>query len=389
MRQPEWIVRTWAALLLTAGIGGSVLAAEPVSIESLLREMVDRDNVARFPKADFRLKQASSYNRASKTPDDPKGWFDNIDRSTNETHKNYVRVEENDGRKEYVVMEDEGAGVITRFWVPWKNQLKPGSDMVIRFYLDGSSEPVIEGNMFDLFQGKGMIPFPLAHESLRSAVSFFPIPYAKSCKVTMSDHPFFFQFTFREYADEVAVKTFSIEDFTAAKPLIDTTCHKLLNPNASTEREAVGEVVNLNETIGGGNEQSVSLPTGQAAITSLSLKLDSFKDPNVTRHVVLKMSFDDKQTVWCPIGDFFGSGIGLNPFQGWYRTVDADGTMTCRWVMPYQNKAKISVVNLGDVPISVDVSATIGDWKWDSRSMYFHGVNWHCFVNERVGLPPG
>ena len=173
--------------------------------------------MARYPKTDFRLKQASSYDRSSKTPDDPKGWFSNFDRSTSDKHHNFVRTEENNGRKEWVVMEDEGAGVITRFWVPWRNQLKPGTDIVIRFYLDGASEPTIEGNMFELFQGKGLIPFPLAHESLRSAVSFFPIPYAKSCKVTMSDHPFFFQFTYREYKEEVDVKTFSMEDFRSAK----------------------------------------------------------------------------------------------------------------------------------------------------------------------------
>lgn len=351
-----------------ATLATQTLASEPVTMMSLLHEMTDRDKVARYPVLDFRLKQASSYNRASKTPDDPKGWFNNIDRSTNDSHKNYVRIEENHGRKEYVVMEDEGAGAITRFWVPWKNQLKPESDVVVRFYLDGASKPTIEGNMFDLFQGKGLVPFPLAHESLRSAVSFFPIPYAKSCKVTMSDHPFFFQFTYREYDSDVAVKTFSMDDFKAAKPLIDTTCQKLLTPNAT----APGEVVTLNGNIGGGNEQSVSLPAGEAAITSLSLKLGNYDDPNVTRHIVLKITFDDQETVWCPIGDFFGGGIGLNPFQGWYRTVDADGTMTCRWVMPYQNNAKISVLNLGDVPVNVDLSATIDDWKWDSSSMYFH-----------------
>lgn len=359
-------------IALAFSIATQSLAGEPVTIKSLLDEMTDRNRVARYPDHDFRLKQASSYNRASITPDDPKGWFNNIDRSTNDTHKNYVRVEENHGRKEYVVMEDEGAGAITRFWVPWQNQLKPGSDVVIRFYLDHSSEPTIEGNMFELFQGKGLIPFPLAHESLRSAVSFFPIPYAKSCKVTMSDHPFFFQFTYREYNDDVAVKTFSMEDLKAAKPLIETTCEKLLNPNAS----AAGEVVNLKKTIGGGNEQSVSLPARTAAISALSLKLGSYDDPNVTRHVVLKISFDDKETVWCPIGDFFGGGIGLNPFLGWYRTVDADGTMTCRWVMPYQKNAKISVANLGDEAVNVDLSATIVDWKWDSSSMYFH-AGWH------------
>ncbi|MGB7326746.1 MAG: glycoside hydrolase family 172 protein, partial [Rubripirellula sp.] len=167
-----------------------------------------------------------------------------------------------------------------------------------------------------------------------------------------------------------------IEDFTAAKPLVDQTCKLLQDPSSGTRQEfrsAGGpKVLTTSATLLDNEEMNLELPSGAAAIRELSLKLDSYKVPNVTRHVVLKLSFDDKETVWCPIGDFFGGGIGLNPFQGWYRTVDADGTMTCRWVMPYQNKAKISVVNLGDVPVDVDLSATIGDWKWDSSSMYFH-----------------
>ncbi len=52
-----------AALGLTAAH-----ADEPISIESLLTEMVDRDAVARFPQPDFRLRQQSSYDRLSKTP---------------------------------------------------------------------------------------------------------------------------------------------------------------------------------------------------------------------------------------------------------------------------------------------------------------------------------
>ena len=99
-------------------------AQEAVTIESLLKEMVDRDRIASYPKSDFRLKQASSYDRKSKTPDDPDGWFANHDRSTNDEQHNYVRIEENNGRKEWVVMDHEGAGAITRFWVPWRNQLR-------------------------------------------------------------------------------------------------------------------------------------------------------------------------------------------------------------------------------------------------------------------------
>ncbi len=229
--------------------------------------------MARYPKADFRLKQASSYDRSSKTPDDPQGWFANFDRSTSDKHHNFVRTEERNGRKEWVVMEDEGAGVITWIWVPWRNQLQFGSDVVIRFYLDGASEPTLEGNMFALFQGKGLVPYPLAHESLRSAVSFFPIPYAKNCKVTMSDHPFFFQFTYREYKEDVEVKTFSMDDFRSARSLINGTCESLLNPSQATQ----GDAVKLNQSIQGGQECSALLPEG----TSSSDKRSSSRRPPV------------------------------------------------------------------------------------------------------------
>ena len=91
---------------------------------------------------------------------------------------------------------------------------------------------------------------------------------------------------------------------------------------------------------------------------------------------MLKIEFDGQETVWCPIGDFFGSGIGLNPYQGWFRTVAEDGTLSCRWVMPYQKSGKISVVNLGEKPVDIDLKAVVGDWDWDEDSMYFNAA-WH------------
>ena len=93
----------------------------------------------------------------------------------------------------------------------------------------------------------------------------------------------------------------------------------------------------------------------------MSVKLGSYEDPAVTRSVVLKMEFDGKETVWCPVGDFFGSGIGLHPFQGWYRTVAEDGTMSCRWVMPYQRVAARSRWSISATSRSMSqLEATIG-----------------------------
>ncbi len=345
-----------------------VRADAPVSIESLLHEMVDRDAVARFPQRDFRLKQQSSYNRASRTPDEPEGWFTNKDFNRRPGDRNFLRIEENDGQKEWVLMDHDGAGAIVRTWMPWLRQLKPGSDITMRIYLDGSDEPALEGNMLGMFDGSGVIPHPFAHSSLRSAVNFFPIPYAKSCKVTTDKMPFFFQFTFREYAEGTPVKTFTMEDFEAAKGLTKRTGEALLNPAAT----GAGNPLGFGAVLAAGEEKSVALPVGEAAVREVSVKLGDYSDPDLTRQVVLKMEFDGRETVWCPIGDFFGSGIGLNPVQGWYRTVAEDGTMSCRWVMPYRQGGKVSLLNLSGKAVEAEMAVKTGDWTWDERSMYFH-----------------
>ena len=57
-----------SVLLLLLGVHLSAQVKEPVSIESLLHEMVDRESVARFPEPNFRLKQQSSFNRAIEDP---------------------------------------------------------------------------------------------------------------------------------------------------------------------------------------------------------------------------------------------------------------------------------------------------------------------------------
>ena len=343
---------------------------ESVSIESLLVEMVDRDAVARYPLPDFRLKQQSSYNRASTSPEDTVGWFNNFDRNTNDTHHNFVRIEENQGRKEWVLMEHEGAGAIVRTWMPFRGAKKPETETRIRIYLDGSEEPVLEGNYLGLLNGDGLFPYPFAHKSLRSAVSFFPIPYAKSCKITADDHPFFFQFTYREYSEGTTVKTFNMEDFESASHIIKEVGKSLLSAKNFSE----GEKVTKNLNLAVNTEESINLPSGNAAVRSLTVQLGNYVDPSITRKVILKMEFDGKQTVWCPVGDFFGTGIGLNPFHGWYRTVNEDGSMSCRWVMPYRESGKISIHNLGEKPVDVMMEAVTGNWEWDERSMYFNAA---------------
>jgi arylsulfatase A-like enzyme len=357
-------------------------AGRPVSVESLLAEMVDRESVARFPERNFRLKQHSSYNRASKTPEEPVGWFTNKDFNSKASDRNFVRIEENNGQKEWVLMDHEGPGAIVRSWMPWRNPNRLGTDINMRIYLDGSDEPALEGNMLGMFTGDGVIPYPFAHPSLRSAVNFFPIPYARSCKVTTDKMPFFFIFTFREYDEGTPVKTFSKDDFEAAEALTAETGKLLLNPTVSgtddshptppSQSSRLRRTSRYSATLYNQEEKPLALPAGTAAVRELSVKLGSYADPNVMRQVVLKIEFDGRETVWCPVGDFFGSGIGLNPVQGWYRTVAEDGKMTCRWVMPYRKGGRVSLLNLSGAAVDADLEVKTGSWTWGERSMYFH-----------------
>ncbi len=46
-------------------------------------------------------------------------------------------------------------------------------------------------------------------------------------------------------------------------------------------------------------------------------------NPQDLRSLVIKMEFDGEQTVWCPLGDFFGTGYQLRYSNTWYTSSDA------------------------------------------------------------------
>lgn len=342
--------------------------APSVTMETLLNEMVDRSEKARFPNPEYRLINFSSYNRASVSPDDYVGWFAN-----NDYNGKYLYDEDvnGDGTDEYVLVDHQSPGAIVRSWMPWPSTGSSATTSIVRIYLDGSTTPVIEGNMLSLFDGTGLIPPPFAHESLRSAVSFFPITYAQSCKVTVSEYPFFFIYTCREYESSTDVETFTMADFTSASSLTSATGASLLDPNASVP---AGTVTSSTTSIAAGDEAELILPAGGRAVHEFEVEITSAITPQLLRSIIVKAEFDDLSTVWCPLSDFFGSGVGLHPFEGWYRTVETDGIFTCRWVMPYQEKAKLSLENLSANAVDVTMSAITDPWTWDERSMYFHSA---------------
>jgi hypothetical protein len=130
-------------------------------------------------------------------------------------------------------------------------------------------------------------------------------------------------------------------------------------------------------TLAPGEELALNLPPGASAVRNLRVQIDPKDAPQVLRSTILLAEFDGEPAIWCPIGEFFGAGARLNPVQDWFRTVQEDGKMFARWVMPYERSARFTLKNHGTNPITVSLAAATSPWKWDDRSLRFH-ANWRC-----------
>lgn len=347
----------------------SIHAQEQVSMQSLLRKMVDRKQLVEYPESiPYKAMQASSYNRASVSPDQP-GWFADSDGVF------CIRTEKNrEGETEWVLMEDKGPGVITKIWaVCFYYGLDDTTGANLKIYLDGEDEPTINCNFFEFVKGESFVKPPFAMETRRAGNSYLPIPYAKSCKVTMDKKVFYNIISYRSYPQGTSVRTFSMDEYNQSQILIDSVGHVLergvYGDLASTKNT---EAYSFHKTLRPQEKETLLIRKKQKAIEQLVFQLDAEDFDQALRSTVLKISFDGEQTVWTPLGDFFNIGVGLKTYQMWERAVQEDGTMICRWIMPYQHIAELEIENMGKQDIQMSVTAKVMPYTWNDRSMYFH-----------------
>ncbi len=351
-----------------------------ITMEKLLQDMTSRDDLARLPTPAYTCSQFSSYDRKSVAPDKP-GWYANWDRSE------FIRTETIDGRREFVMFDTDGPGAIVRFWVTVASY---GGKGILRVYIDGGQQPVIEGEVLKLLSGGGLIKEgPLATSvsektpyDRRGHNLYLPIPYAKHCKVTYesasivepgpkSGENFYYNINYRTYEKGTRVKSFSMDELVKNASLIDDVQEQLKNPTGPRMDHLVDKIESVIEA---GKSWTMDIK-GQYAIRELVLKLDAADIPQALRSTVLEMSFDGERTVWCPVGDFFGIGYKLSPFKTWYTEAAPDGTLTAYWTMPFKENCSVKILNLGNQQVSVTGKILSGNWKWDKRSMHF-GASW-------------
>ncbi|MCC6494030.1 MAG: DUF2961 domain-containing protein [Pirellulales bacterium] len=381
--------------LLAAGCGLGQ-AAEPVTIESLLHEMIDRAALARFPEPAYVGKQASSYDRDSVSPQEQRSWYANWDRSQ------FVRIEEKEGRKEYVMMDEAGPGAIVHVWATWHGPGGgPFSDGTLRVYIDGNETPAIEGKASEVID-KGLLAGPPLSEGVSPKTEYaqqghnlyLPIPYAKHCKVTYStDVPvdqgarkgeaLYYQINYRTYGKDVSVESFSMERLKAAAQTVEAVNKQLAAGGREPQDDWTTQDVAA-EIAPGGSSEPIRIQ-GPGAIRSLECRVSAADVEQALRSTVVEISFDGERTVWCPIGEFCGAGYKPRNFKTWYTAASDDGRLSCAWVMPFEREAVITLHNLGDQPVQIaEGKIRQSDWTWDGRSMHFH-ANWRQLTEVDTG----
>ena len=195
-------------------------APRAITVESLLGEMTDLAGMAEFPEPAYTTRQFSSYDRKSVSP--TKDWFANGDAGQ------YLRVEDKQGRKEHVMMDAAGPGAIVRIW-------SANPKGTLRIYIDGGETPALEAKMTDLLGGTFPgLPKPIAGERSKGWNLYFPVPYAKSCKVTSDEGGFYYHVNYRTYAPGTTVVSFTTEQLRQLSGRVTQVAERLASPRGTT-----------------------------------------------------------------------------------------------------------------------------------------------------------
>lgn len=338
--------------------------SESVTLETLLREMIDLERLYQKPEAGERNAQSSSYNRASRIENGERiGWFENRDRGY------FLREIKINGRTEQVMADIDGPGVIVRIW-----SANPAG--TLRIYLDDAAEPVLETEFALLFSGDLGDPFvePFSGFRSRGANLYFPIPFAKRAVVTCEGSTgLFYHVNHRQFPVGTKVETFSFAAAKRAKPVADVVAARLSEPY-DTWSAPVGCISRqIHWKLGQGEKASLDL-AGPASIVAIQLRAIAADLENSLRDTVITITWDDLQSpsVWAPLGDFFGTGPGFNPYNALPCGMLPAGLMYSHWVMPFASKARIEVHNEGSQPITLFGRIITRPINWSDSSLYFH-----------------
>lgn len=373
--------RIFTILALMAGLAGCTSGSKQLTIEDFLDEMVSLESLCEWPESEYLQMQTSSHDRRSDNAQTKEDWFANNDGF------GFIRTDTIDGREEKVIFEELQPGVITRIWITTHS---PRS--TVRFYFDGHKAPDWIIPAYDLHRfGLAALDSGLlnTHTSYEQGVKggstlFLPIPYGKSCKITLEEPkgwkgvPRYFQANFRRYPQGTPIESFSVDVAKRASEKIAKTAKTLTTPLSIK-----GKTTTSGAVLESGESLSIALPKGERAIKSIVVRCNEVDSWDLaTRRLIVRLSFDGVETVCVPLSDFVGAGMGTHEVKSMLLNSDGKEEVSIGWWMPYRKEASISIENIAQSSANIEVEVVTNRYKWNERSLYFHS-SWH----SECGLP--
>jgi hypothetical protein len=294
-----------------------------------------------------------------------------------------------------VIAERAGAGEIDSIWFT-RDEGNVTATGTITVELDGKT--VLSGSLQDIVNGAKGAPFvyPLVANADQSSGGVYikvPMTFGKSMRVTVQNKPIYYHVTYRTFASPQGIPTFDpadqATDVIARLKTSGTADPKPAQPGARTRTTAL--------SIPQGGSKSVAAGSGQGAITALSLKIPQLAAPgsgtseitasdSIMRDTRLQISFDGQKTVDAPLGEFFGTGLGLYPVRALMFGADpATKTLSAWWLMPYRSNATITLknnstlvdINSAQLSVTTAASAAAAQLRSDGSTGYFHAASDH------------
>jgi hypothetical protein len=361
------------AMLVLSG----TLAGKEITTGSLIDEMLSLQRLTEYPDVSYKTVQYSSFDRRSTVPSG-KGWFTNSDGFGREPIPGFEKVLREPGTDnigEYLICDVKGPGAIVRMWTANING-------EIRIYLDDSAIPLYEGPAEKFIWNTAAAIS--GDEELNSMeqifrqydASYFPIPFSKGCKMEWIGDLrklHFYHIQIRQFSAPLAIKTFNTGDVKLYASKIGNVGKVFSDPDKELDYSSY-QALNFSESIPAGTTKNIFKIEGERSIMKFSMKIDAKDIARALRQTIINIYFDDASIpqVQSPVGDFFGTAAGIDPYTSLPFSVAEDGTLTCRFIMPFRANAVIDIENRSGENIGIASSVRIGEYKWkENTSMHF------------------
>lgn len=349
--------------LLPALIAAS--PAGPITLGQQLGEWADLESLTYFPSPRYQTRLVSSHDPASTSPLQRDTWFANRDWG------HYRGTIFNGDRREYILADLKGPGVLARLWTA-----NPGGNLYV--YADGATTPILAGVSRDILRGRvEPITWPFAHNPSRASTFYFPIPFRQSLRITTDEpigeglmrYEWYFQATYRQYEEGTDVQTpASLGGEDVRKALYSARERWLARPRGPDSTTT--ETLVLNAANGWKAVLDRKSPT---AIYALRLSPSGF-DAAALRGSLLRMSFDGTETIAVPLGDFFASSPGTNEMRTLPMRVSPSGLRECYLPMPFKGRVEIAIDTFDRKDAVIICQVAMAPYEWNERSLYLHAA---------------